>query len=59
MHMQDWKQQAANIGQLPIAMAYVPWQKNANMFENLNEAFKIGTIFPALNKPFLGKKVHK
>lgn len=57
--MQDWKQQAANMEQLPIAMAYVPWQKNANMFENLNEAFKIGTIFPALNKPFLGKKVHR
>ena len=38
----------------PIAMAYVPWQQNCNMYENLDEAFRVGTIFPVLNKPFKG-----
>ena len=39
---------------VPIAMAYVPWQQNCNMYENLDEAFRVGTIFPVLNKPFKG-----
>ena len=37
-----------------LAMAYVPWQQNCNMYENLDEAFRVGTIFPVLNKPFKG-----
>ena len=41
---------------LPIAMAYVPMQKAPIMYENLEEAFKRGTIFPELDKPFLGKR---
>lgn len=40
----------------PIAMAYVPWQQNALTYENLEEAFKTGTIFPELNKPFAGRR---
>lgn len=51
--MQDWKQMPY-LEQLPLAMAYVPWQQNAAMYENLCEAYKTGTIFPVLNKPFLG-----
>lgn len=35
----------------PVAMAYVPWQKGFETYD-LNKAFKIGTIFPCLNKPF-------
>lgn len=54
--MQDWKPQIPCLEQFPIAMAYVPWQRNANMYENLDEAYKTGTIFPILNKPFLGGK---
>lgn len=57
--MQDWKQQIPCLEQLPIAMAYVPWQMNANMYENLDEAYKTGTIFPILNKPFLGGRYKK
>ena len=30
----------------PIAMAYVPWQHMENVYENLEEAFMICTIFP-------------
>jgi hypothetical protein len=40
----------------PLAMAYVPWQHMENVYENLEEAFKIGTIFPELNKPFTGRR---
>lgn len=55
--MQEWKPQMAYMEQFPVAMAYVPWQRNCMMYENLDEAFKTGTIFPELNKPFLGRRV--
>lgn len=42
--------------EFPIAMAYVPWQHMENVYENLEEAFMIGTIFPELNKPFTGRR---
>ena len=51
--MQDYRQMTY-VDQFPIAMAYVPWQQNRNMYENLDEAFLVGTIFPVLNKPFKG-----
>lgn len=54
--MQEWKQQVPNLEQLPIAMAYVPWQTNCTMYENLEDGFRIGTIFPVLNKPFTGRR---
>ena len=40
----------------PIAMAYVPWQQLTNIFENLDQAYKTGTIFPELEKPFTGRR---
>ncbi len=39
-----------------LAFPYVMWQKGPDMYENLEEAFRIGTIFPALNFPFTGKR---
>ncbi len=39
-----------------IAMAYVPWQQFAKIYDNLEEAYKEGTIFPELNKPFMGRR---
>lgn len=39
----------------PVAMAYVPWQEWEDVCE-IDEAFQIGTIFPSLNKPFVGCK---
>ncbi|MEE0918688.1 MAG: spore coat associated protein CotJA [Lachnospiraceae bacterium] len=53
--MQDYIQNK-RYEQYPVAMAYVPWQKDSKMYENLGEAFKIGTIFPELNKPFTGRR---
>lgn len=42
--------------EFPIAMAYVPWQSFQGIYENLENAFLIGTIFPCLNKPFDGRR---
>lgn len=38
---------------LPLAMAYVPMQYFKSVY-NLDEALQQGTIFPELNKPFMG-----
>ncbi|MBD5493383.1 MAG: spore coat associated protein CotJA [Lachnospiraceae bacterium] len=43
----------------PIAMAYVPWQRLTNIYEDLDEAFENGTIFPELNQPFSGRRCCK
>lgn len=47
------------IDKFSVAMAYVPWQHLTNVFENLEEAFKAGTIFPELEKPFKGRRCVK
>ncbi len=38
---------------MPIAMAYVPWQKLEQVFEPA-AALHAGTLFPDLEKPFTG-----
>lgn len=43
------------LGQFPIAMAYVPWQRFGQTYE-LSKGLCAGTIFPELNKPFCGKR---
>lgn len=53
--MQDYKQNKC-LDEFPVAMAYVPWQRDSKMYENLYEAYKAGTIFPELNKPFTGRR---
>lgn len=35
------------------AMAYVPFQTDATTYDAM-QALKVGTLFPVLNKPFLG-----
>ena len=40
----------------PIAMAYVPWQHLTSIYEDLEEGYCNGTIFPELTKPFTGRK---
>lgn len=40
----------------PVGMAYVPWQNLKNLFDNLDEAYDKGTIFPELVKPFIGRR---
>ena len=40
---------------MPLAMAYVPMQQFQSIYE-LDEALQNGTVFPELNKPFMGWK---
>ena len=56
--MQEYKfEQLLDRGE--VAMAYVPWQYLTYIYEDLEEAFMNGTIFPELNKPFEGRRVIK
>ncbi len=48
-----------NISKFPVAMAYVPWQKFEKLFDDLEKAYCIGTIFPELDKPFTGRRCVK
>lgn len=41
---------------LPLTMAYVPFQQIEGVY-NQDEALKSGTLFPNLDKPFLGRRV--
>ncbi len=38
---------------MEVAMAYVPWQHFSTIYEP-DKALMVGTIFPELNRPFLG-----
>lgn len=40
---------------MPIGMAYVPWQHFKSVYD-VDKALAYGTIFPELNKPFFGKR---
>lgn len=41
---------------LPLTMAYVPMQKFTKKYSE-EKALKAGTLFPDLDKPFLGKNM--
>ncbi len=56
--MNNYYEQMQN-DQFPVAMAYVPWQKLDKLYEDLEDAFREGTIFPELNKPFCGRRCVK
>ena len=42
--------------QFPVAMAYVPWQRLEKMYPP-ETALHRGTLFPELDKPFMGRTV--
>ena len=56
--MQD-KHFDERLEQFPLGMSYVPWQHATRVFDNLEEGFKNGTIFPELCKPFEGRRCVK
>ncbi len=39
----------------PLAMAFVKWQPAGSRTYDIEKSFMQGTIYPALDKPFLGK----
>ncbi|WP_243426727.1 spore coat associated protein CotJA [Faecalicatena fissicatena] len=47
------QQSGRQLSDLPVAMAYVPWQEWYGIFD-LEKGFCCGTIFEELNKPFTG-----
>ncbi|TCL58602.1 spore coat associated protein JA (CotJA) [Kineothrix alysoides] len=47
------------LDRFPVAMAYVPWQNLTQIYEDLDKAYCIGTIFPELAKPFTGRRCVK
>ena len=53
--MQDYTYVEKNLDR-PIAMAYVKWQKFEKVYDDLEKAYRMGTIFPELNKPFNGRR---
>ena len=55
--MYNWSKDSYSepICDMPVAMAYVPWQHYSQTYE-LCKALQVGTIFPELNKPFCGKR---
>ncbi|MBQ7797475.1 MAG: spore coat associated protein CotJA [Lachnospiraceae bacterium] len=57
--MKNYYEHYRQMEEFPVAMAYVPWQKLDKIYENLEEAFHEGTIFPELNKPFCGRRCVK
>ena len=47
------EKEVLKLDSMPLAMAYVPWQKWQNIY-NRQAALKNGTLFEELNKPFKG-----
>ena len=43
---------------VPLGMAYIPWQTWGDVYD-LNRGVHAGTIFPCLDKPFVGKGMWK
>lgn len=56
--MQDYQdfREAGAMQEKPLAMAYVKWQHFDKVYDDLEKAYRIGTIFPDLNKPFTGRR---
>lgn len=42
-----------------VTMAYVPFQQQPVLYDDTMTGFNVGTVFPELNKPFLGKGAEK
>lgn len=43
---------------MPIGMAYVPWQSWDKLYD-WDKGYHTGTIFPSLDKPFMGRCINK
>ncbi len=49
------KTDTSSLSEKSLGMAYVPWQQDFGNVYDLDKAFCKGTIFPCLDKPFLGR----
>ena len=46
------------LASFPIAMAYVPWQNFGTLYDP-EKALMAGTLFPELDKPFVGRRAFR
>ncbi len=56
--MQDYQDfaQTERFREQSLAVAFVKWQYFDRVYDDLEKAYRIGTIFPDLNKPFTGRR---
>lgn len=52
------EKETLKLASMPLAMAYVPWQKWQNIYKPEN-ALCAGTIFQELDLPFTGRRYKK
>lgn len=50
-----YEKQESCIDKFPVGMTYVPWQ-NWNQIYEFDKALHSGTLFPELDKPFIGRR---
>lgn len=50
-----YEKQEICIDKFPVGMTYVPWQ-NWNQIYEFDKALHQGTLFPELDKPFIGRR---
>lgn len=53
-NVSDCSKDTIDDSHFPIGMCYVPWQTFQSIYP-LDKGFCAGTLFPCLDKPFLGK----
>ena len=53
---QDYRSDFRIKDEKSLAMAYVKWQQFDQIYDDLEKAYKIGTVFPELNLPFTGRR---
>lgn len=60
MNVSDLIEKQYGVARLPddpaYAMAYVPFQEENEKLYSPDQGFALGTMYPALNKPFFGSK---
>lgn len=55
MNCDDCNMKRDQLMGMPLGMSYVPWQQFECTYEPA-QAFRVGTIFPELDKPFYGRR---
>lgn len=56
MYMRSWTEAGMNDGYSSLAIARVVFQPDVTRVYNTSDALKRGTLFPELDKPFMGKR---
>ena len=52
------EKEVLKLDSMPLAMAYVPWQQPGTLYD-ADKGLSRGTLFPELDKPFLGRRAFR